>query len=319
MCVAGGKLFISDSGNHRVLVWNAVVANGQPADYVVGQSSLSSTAASAGAIGLQNPYEIACGPDYLLVADGGNNRVLVFRPLPKTNAPVATITIGQASFNTVGRGAGADGLYAPVAATLLADSSVAVTDSGNHRILSWARLPEGSGAPAAAVLGQSDFAGDTPDHGGVPGADSVDSPGGLLASDNGLWVADRSNNRVLFFRSPLVTGAAAVTVFGQADFASTLANRGGAPTADSLSAPQALCSDGEQLAIVDSGNHRVLVFPHSPPVGSPVVLGQPAVDMGAESPLSASTLRVPRACVFLGGALFVADSGNNRVVRFSPR
>ena len=36
-----GKLVVTDSENHRVLIWNALpTANGQPADLVLGQADM---------------------------------------------------------------------------------------------------------------------------------------------------------------------------------------------------------------------------------------------------------------------------------------
>ncbi len=45
VAIAGGKLIVSDSGRNLVLIWDSVsTANGQPADLVLGQGTLTTGA-----------------------------------------------------------------------------------------------------------------------------------------------------------------------------------------------------------------------------------------------------------------------------------
>lgn len=87
----GRQLAIADNANNRVLIWNAFpTENFQPADMVLGQDIFTTIAANdsdhdgtsgpglSGEV-LYSPSGIAFHGDRLLVSDGVNNRVLVFR------------------------------------------------------------------------------------------------------------------------------------------------------------------------------------------------------------------------------------------------
>jgi hypothetical protein len=77
----GVQFAVADSGNHRVLVWNAFPSSsGQPADVVLGHSGMESESLSPPtATTLASPSGIAFGRTQLIVSDTANNRVLVFR------------------------------------------------------------------------------------------------------------------------------------------------------------------------------------------------------------------------------------------------
>lgn len=78
------QLFVADSENNRVLVWNQFpTANGQAADVVVGQLDFTSggTAKPPHAESFDYPNGLFLSWPYLGVTDNGNNRVLFFRGL----------------------------------------------------------------------------------------------------------------------------------------------------------------------------------------------------------------------------------------------
>jgi hypothetical protein len=86
----GSQLFVADSNNNRVLVWNAFpTTNGARADVVLGHSSLTATKwndddedgtsdAHPSARTLDFPAGVKLIGTQLFVADEGNNRYLVF-------------------------------------------------------------------------------------------------------------------------------------------------------------------------------------------------------------------------------------------------
>jgi hypothetical protein len=86
----GSQLFVADSNNNRVLVWNAFpTTNGAGADVVLGHSSLTATKwndddedgtsdAHPSARTLDFPAGVKLIGTQLFVADEGNNRYLVF-------------------------------------------------------------------------------------------------------------------------------------------------------------------------------------------------------------------------------------------------
>ena len=78
----GTKLFVSDSGNNRILVWNTIpTSSGQAADTVIGQSNFTSSTSGLSPTSLSYPGGLAVAGGKLYITDSGNNRVLVM-PAP---------------------------------------------------------------------------------------------------------------------------------------------------------------------------------------------------------------------------------------------
>ncbi|MDP9171609.1 MAG: hypothetical protein M3N54_13405, partial [Acidobacteriota bacterium] len=166
----------------------------------------------------------------------------------------------------------------------------------------------------------------------------------LSTNPPGLYVADTGNNRVLGFRTAasFANGRKADLVLGQADLVTTLpqgpgSNRAGRSTG--LASPTGIAVDpAGNVYVVDSGNNRILRFPG--PFSQPadqlpdLVIGQPNFTTNApnQGGISASTLQFSFAAsgstattyqayiAFDGsGNLWVADTGNNRVLRFNAK
>ncbi len=79
----GGKVFVSDKDNRRILFWNSVTEEFfQSADLVIGQPSYSDTdvnhgeATGVSAKGFNIPWGLWLKGQILYVADGSNNRVV---------------------------------------------------------------------------------------------------------------------------------------------------------------------------------------------------------------------------------------------------
>ena len=78
----GTKLFVSDSGNNRVLVWNTPpTSSSQAADAVIGQSNFTSSTAGLSPTSLSYPGGLVVAGGKLYITDSGNSRVLVM-PAP---------------------------------------------------------------------------------------------------------------------------------------------------------------------------------------------------------------------------------------------
>ncbi len=111
----GTRLYVTDLGNNRVLIWNHIpTANGQAADIELGQPDFKSNASNNTAgicpstgSGSSAVYPALCGASLsfprfalsdgtrLYVADGGNDRVLVYNSIPTANAARAQVVLGQ--------------------------------------------------------------------------------------------------------------------------------------------------------------------------------------------------------------------------------
>lgn len=200
-----------------------------------------------------------------------------------------------------------------------------VCDTGHHRILVWNEVPDGDTTPADLVIGQKDFACEGRNGKGRAGPATLNVPTGIAAAGGVLAVADAWNHRVLIWHSyPAVSNQPADVVLGQADFTGTGANRGSdAPGADTLFWCYGVAIADGRLLVADTGNRRVLVWECIPTEnGAPadLVLGQrdfTTRDENAGDEPGALGMRWPHGMAMAGGALFVADAGDNRVMAWN--
>ena len=160
----GTRLFVADTYNHRVLIYNTIpTSNGASADVVIGQADMTSGSAnrggSAGANTLYYPSDVYSDGTRLFVADRKNNRVLIYNTIPTSNGASADVVIGQANMtsNTANRGGdvGANTLYYPMG-VYSNGTRLFVTDHYNHRVLIYNTIPTSNGASADVVIGQAD-------------------------------------------------------------------------------------------------------------------------------------------------------------------
>ncbi len=189
---------------------------------------------------------------------------------------------------------------------------------------------------ADAVLGQSAFNTRIPDRpDGVPAANNfaLSNAADVAIGPNGrLYVSDPENNRVLSWPSAAgyATGQPADQVFGQPGFTSNAPNNGGVGPSG-LSLPQGVFVDASgNLWVTDAFDHRVLKFNNpqtdATPTTADLVIGQ--VDLfhnqenlgqggsGPDVPLPDS-LQFPGRVLVIGTDVWLADSGNSRVLHYT--
>lgn len=258
----GTRLFVTDTDNHRVLIWDTIPTTlRKAADHVLGQADMNSNGANAGGISssaLNTPTCVTSNGTKLFVCDRGNNRVLVWNTIPTTDNATASVVVGQPDDTTVAAGFTAAKLDNPVGA-YVSGTQLYVSDFGNNRVLAWSTIPTASGTAATFALGQSDTVSNGANAGGLasglttPTSVSVDSQGRLFVSDYG-------NNRVLVWnQAPSASGVSPSAVLGQPDLTSSAANNGGVG-ASRMDGPWALEISGSELLVSEFNNHRVLSF-----------------------------------------------------------
>lgn len=201
-----GQLWVADTGNRRVLVWNNLPECDRPADFVLGQGSATARDENRGGDPSGNSFrwahDIAGDERAIFVADAGNHRVLGWAG-PLTEDRPADFVLGQLNFSSVSEWpyaqSNAQGLRFPYAIDLCQDV-LAVADTANNRVLFW-RLPleKPIGAAAFDVIGQVDF-----NSSGENGWQSVTHrtlcwPYGISFRSGWLAVADSGNNRVMLW------------------------------------------------------------------------------------------------------------------------
>lgn len=153
------------------------------------------------------------------------------------------------------------------------------------------------------------------------------APRGVWLVGGKLIVSDTGQNRVFIWNTlPQTEFQAPDVVLGQTDSADTGRNAGGKVSASTLQYPSGVWSDGKRLVVADAWNHRVLVwneFPTHSGQGADVVLGQPNFTSnqpnvtGISQPPSAQSLYWCYGVFSDGERLWVADTGNRRVLVFN--
>ena len=199
-----------------------------------------------------------------------------------------------------------------------------VADTGNHRVLIWHSIPTEDGQPADVVLGQPDFLGQGPAAGRISTENGMYTPSSVLVVDGHLYVADSWHHRILVWNTrPLKSYQPPDYVIGQPNLLAVEANRGGAISATSLYWPYGIAFVAGWLFIADTGNRRVLAWNGLPqPDQAPAfILGQDSAETGQENrgqSVSADSFRWPYAIAGNADVLYIADSGNHRVLGWSP-
>jgi hypothetical protein len=258
---------VADSGNNRVLEYNAPLASGMAASHVFGQggsftTGLANNGGSPSANSLDSPDGVAVDKQgNVYVADTHNNRVLEY-DTPLSTDTIADHVLGQTNFisNTANSTSdGARNLRGPTGVAVDAQGNLFVADNGNNRVLEYF-APLASGMAASRVFGQADFAHNQPNESGI-NALGLDGPRTAAVDAFGdLYVADAFNSRVLEYFPPLSSGMAAGRVFGQPDFQHNTANNPSL-SANSLNVPLGVAVDGgNNLYVADGFNSRLLEY-----------------------------------------------------------
>ncbi|MEM2874865.1 MAG: hypothetical protein QW567_02415, partial [Candidatus Hadarchaeales archaeon] len=89
----GQRLFLADTFNNRVLVWNTLPAGNVPPDLVLGQPDFTSNNPGTGRNQLNWPFGVATDGTHLVVADVNNARILIWNSMPAQNAAPADIVL----------------------------------------------------------------------------------------------------------------------------------------------------------------------------------------------------------------------------------
>lgn len=205
LAVAGGRFYVADTGNRRVLGWSGGLPAGPDTapDLILGQPGPAcreeNRGGAPGPASFRWPHGVCGTADRLFVADAGNHRVLGWTSHPRSDAD-ADLLLGQPGFGTATElpyvPQRADMLRFPYAA--VTDGEIlAVADTANNRILLWNQVP--AGGPATAVLGQPGFGPAGENRWSGVTRDSLCWPYGLSLSGDLLAVADSGNNRVVLW------------------------------------------------------------------------------------------------------------------------
>lgn len=318
-----GNLYVADFGNHRVLRFNAAatLANGGSASAVLGHLSMSDGSDTAtGPASINTPIGLAITSNpvfptrpYLWVADSFSNRVLLFTDAPHiASGSPATRVLGQTGLADNDHVDGAAGTLVPY--SIASDSNGRLWVACFNRVLRFDNaVAKANGADADGVLGQSSF--NTTDGGTAPA--NLNYPLWIATGPNGrLWISDMMGHRVLRHDNAAskVNGAPADGVLGAASTTADL-SRSFEPSGIAIDPASG------KLFVADRHHHRVLRFASTAALdagaAAEAVFGQPDLS-GSQPETAAARMESPNGiAIDKFGNLWVADTGNHRVLRFN--
>lgn len=201
--------------------------SGQEADIMLSGIDFNN---AGGPLLFNHPKGIATDGVHLLLADGNNNRVLIWNSLPSGNTP-PDLVLGQPDFITNYPGTGRSQMNWPVGVAT-DGKRVVVADTYNDRILIWNQFPTQNAAPADIVLdGKAGF------EFGKPAKNGFSWPWGVWTDGQKLVVSSTQGGYVLIWnRFPTRDNQ-------PADIYLTAAGN--------MGTPRTITSDGKSLIIGD--------------------------------------------------------------------
>lgn len=264
----GERLIVADAWNHRVLIWNQLpTTDGQSADVVLGQPDFESNEPNIqglrqppSAQSLNWPYGVYSDGQGLWIADTGNRRVLYFQSIPTSNFATADAVIGKPSFTE--RDYDHRDAVWPYSVKIGPNGELAITDTQYYRVLLWRDWRTALQQQADVIIGQPGLeANGQNQFGWFPKANTLNWCYDTCFYQEGLWVADTGNSRILWFdKLPNEHATEAASLLGQDNFTTGSENKNTVwSTENSLYWPFQLCIEGQTLVAADTGNHRIVI------------------------------------------------------------
>ncbi len=311
--VDASGVYIVDAVNHRMLYYSgasttATRVYGQGGSFTTGTANNPALNADS----LNSPYDVAVNASGVYITDTSNNRALFYSGTSTT----ATRVYGQGGSFILGTvnngGISSDSLNTPNG-ILLDASGVFIADYNNNRVLYYA----GTSTTATLVYGQGSSTVNTANNLISDGVDSLKLAKSLAVDASGMYVADYSNHRVLFFPGSSTTPT---RVYGQGGSLTTnIANKGGV-SADSLNSPNGIALNASGVYIADSLNNRVLYYSGTSTTATRVYGQGGSFITNASNnggPIATDSLSTPYGLVSDTNGLFVSDQGNHRILYFN--
>ena len=334
----GSSFFVADTGNHAIRKITPVGTVGEVTTLAGNGTSGFLDNAAGGSARFSSPVSLVKIGSNLIVSDSGNHALRQVEP-----SGFVTTLAGLPQVPGFSDGAGSAARFNGLKGIAVQEGVTSlfyVADTGNHvirqvtvggAVVTAAGNPPRAGlinstgesarfdAPAGvAVIGNDLFVSDT-------GNDTVrkvtasglvtsltgnvfNGPRGIVAVGTDLYVADSGNHAIR-----KVTSAGVVTTIAGSDSGvEGFAN--GTGTAARFRMPKGVATDGSFLYVADTGNHAIRKIN----IGSgavTTVAGDGTPGLPTDTP---SRFQSPEGIAFLGGNVYVADTGNHAVQKVTP-
>jgi len=319
--IQDGRLYVADSENNRISVFNTLpISNNTAANFVIGQDSVSTSDSGTDNNQLRGPLALEAGDGHLYISSIG--RIHYWTVSPVSGNDPANFVIGKSDF-VLGNllNCSQTEITFGVGGLSYFGGKIIAANTDGHRILIWNSIPIANGEAANMVLGQNGYdsclfnVSET----AIPTDKSMNKPTGVWSDGARLVVADTENNRVLIWNTfPTTNYQAADLVLGQLTF--TTANAPSAMNEKEILQPNGVYSNGNQL-FVSTGADRILIWDSWPTENEQAanrVLGFSS--MTSTTPLiNGAGLSNPGGMDTYEDKLIIADTDNNRVLIFQAQ
>jgi len=312
---SAGNIYISDSGDHRVRVVNAIsgkitgwAGNGTPCNLSQGNCGDPGPATSAN---LTSPWQLSIdNSGNLYIADAPENRILMVNSADMISVVAGT---GVAGFNGNNQSALTAELNSPRGVFINSTTgNLYIGDTGNQcvRQVSPANPPGTINAWAGRGNGND---GQSPATVGILGADSDVA----LDSAGNLYIADTANNRIRIVSAVSGVANGEINTVAGNGTAGSYGNGVSATTAN-LSAPNGIAVDSiGDIYFSDSNNliiRKVSAGTISTVAGTGKLCTPSTAACGDGGPATSATFGFTvQVAVDSAGNLYIADAGTNRI------
>lgn len=289
---ASGDVYVADTLNNRI----RKITSGGTVTTFAGSGSPSFADGTGTAAGFNSPYSVAVDASgNIYVADTSNQCIRKITPSGVVTTLAGSGTRGFAD----GTGAAAEFNY-PEGIAVDASGNVYVADDSNERIRKISPSGDVTTLAGSGTAGLAD---------GTGTAAQFDSPDGIVVDSSGnVYVAEAGTNRIR-----KVTANGVVTAFvGAVPARGSGGYADGTGTAAKFLDPFGLATDSSgNIYVADTNNHRIREVT---PAGVVSTLAGSGTAAFADGTGTAAQFNYPGGvAVDSSGAVYVADSGNNRI------
>jgi ribosomal protein S11 len=308
-CSSGGgsvQIYVVDTGNNRIVRMDDM------------KGTNWTTCGAGDNCPMASPTGIVVNPSYYIMPDGmtvtypslqiyvtdsGNNRIVRMDDMTGTN---------WTTFGTGGSGDGRfnhpSGIFVDLSDTNASGNPVNsyplyVADTGNNRIVWISDMTTGDGWTTLSV---------NPN----PPGDALNAPTGIVMTPATTYTT--ANNVVVTPMHIYVTDSGNNRIVRMDDMKGTNWTTCGAGDNCPMAAPAGLAVNPANLYVADTGNSRIAqMVIMDPDNGTPILSGYHWVTFGASGG-GANQFNAPLDVLLGGGgAIYIADTGNNRIVRMN--